>query len=217
MENSIEAFQHAKALGADGVELDVHGTADGHFLVHHDPDLPGLGHIAELTAAVASTYHLPNGEPIPDLAQAIGVLGGMEVWVEVKTLSAPLDGAFLDLLTQGEARGARIAVHSFDHRIIARLEARAPALRTGLLSASYPVDPWKIFEGFRARTLWQEATLIDSALVSEARDRGIDVIAWTVNTVEEARRLAVCGVRALCGNFPDRLREALERPAEGGA
>ena len=37
--NTIEAFAAAVALGADSVELDVHLTADGVVVVHHDPDL----------------------------------------------------------------------------------------------------------------------------------------------------------------------------------
>jgi len=37
VENSLAAFQAARRLGADGVELDVHLTADGQPVVHHDP------------------------------------------------------------------------------------------------------------------------------------------------------------------------------------
>jgi len=42
-ENTLRAFAHAIALGADGAELDVHLTRDGQVIVHHDyclhPDL----------------------------------------------------------------------------------------------------------------------------------------------------------------------------------
>src|SRR5436189_125773 len=38
-ENTIEAFDHALALGADGFELDVRLSRDGIAVVHHDRTL----------------------------------------------------------------------------------------------------------------------------------------------------------------------------------
>ena len=35
-ENSIEAFRLAVESGAEGIELDVQATRDGHVVVHHD-------------------------------------------------------------------------------------------------------------------------------------------------------------------------------------
>ena len=35
-ENTLEAFQLAMAMGADGVELDVHLSSDGQLVVIHD-------------------------------------------------------------------------------------------------------------------------------------------------------------------------------------
>ena len=43
LENSLAAFRRAVALGADGIELDVHSTLDGAFVVHHDPVVPAVG------------------------------------------------------------------------------------------------------------------------------------------------------------------------------
>lgn len=205
VENSLHAFRLAVDMGADGVELDVHSLADGEFLVHHDPELPGLGRIADLTTAEARTALLSDGTPPPLLHEALEVLQGIEVWVEVKSLAVEWDQALLETLQGGPEPGS-YAVHGFDHRIIARLGRAQPTLRCGLLSASYPIHPLAIFDDVpAARTLWQQTDLIDQALVDAARARGIDVIAWTVNGVEEARRLARLGVAAVCGNDPDDL------------
>src|SRR5712692_7767104 len=38
-ENTMAAFDNGLALGADGLELDVHLSRDGHVVVHHDRTL----------------------------------------------------------------------------------------------------------------------------------------------------------------------------------
>lgn len=203
-ENSLEAFREARSRGADGVELDVHSAGDGTFIVHHDPGIPGAGPIAGLTLGAIKARRLPNGETIPTLAEALAVLAGLEVWVEVKALGAGLDQAFLEAL--GDPIPPLIGVHSFDHRIIARLGKRMPGLRRGVLSVSYPVDPVIQMRDAGAGALWQEWRTIDPELVREVHRMGGEVIAWTVPDADAARRLAELGVDALCGNFPDRLR-----------
>ena len=47
VENTLAAFTEARNQGADGVELDVHRTADGALVVHHDAAVDGFGILAE--------------------------------------------------------------------------------------------------------------------------------------------------------------------------
>jgi glycerophosphoryl diester phosphodiesterase len=204
-ENSLAAFREAVRLGADGVELDVHTSADGKLLVHHDPEVPGVGLIQERDLAAIRRTRLSNGEPIPTLAEALAVLPGMEVWIELKTLPASADDQLLDTIERA-ASPERYGIHSFDHRIVARLGSQRPRLRRGILSSSYPIDPVAPLLAAGASTLWQEWHLIDEELVRVIHRMGGEIIAWTVNEGSAARRLAGLGVDAVCGNYPERLR-----------
>ncbi len=165
----------------------------------------GLGPIGSATLAQAQTTLLSNGESLPTLAEALELLGSAEVWIEVKALPAQWDSALLRAIDRAPAP-ARCAVHSFDHRIVARLGALRPTLRRGVLSASYLIDPVQQMVAAGATALWQEVSLIDAELVAAIHRRGGEVIAWTVNDSATARALAAAGVDALCGNFPDRLQ-----------
>lgn len=207
-ENSVAAFRAARTLGADGVELDIHATLDGELLVHHDPVVPGIGRIDAHRAADFAGHRLPNGEPVPTLAEALGLLAGLDVWIEVKTLPPALDGAFFAVLDAGPTP-ERYAVHAFDHRIIARLGEDRPELPRGVLLASYLLDNAAALRGAGADTLWMEAALIDPALVTELHDDGFRLIAWTANTPEEIARLVALGVDGICGNYPGRIRAGL--------
>jgi glycerophosphoryl diester phosphodiesterase len=201
-ENTLEAFRTAVQMGADGVELDVHATADQVILIHHDPILPGVGPIAEHTAAECRAAPGPGGAPVPTLG------GALEVWVEVKALPDSADAALLAALDCGPAP-RRYAVHSFDHRIVARLGRLRPTLRRGCLLVARLLAPVAAVQAAGATALWQEASAVDASLVRQAHDAGIEVIVWTVNDAAAAVALAALGVDALCGDAPDLLRSAL--------
>jgi glycerophosphoryl diester phosphodiesterase len=207
-QNSSAALRLAVDLGADGVELDIHATIDGILLIHHDPEVDGLGRISELPASAFTGHRLPNGEAIPTLAEGLELLAGLEVWVEVKSLPSSRDDVLLAALDAAPTPG-RCAVHGFDHRIIARLGDRRPSIRRGVLLASYLLDNAAAVLSAGADTLWMETELIDAGLVEELHSDGLELIAWTTNEDHEVRRLAQLGVDAICGNFPDRIRAAL--------
>ena len=204
-ENSLEAFRAAVSEGLDGVELDIHSAADGTIVVHHDPDLPVLGPIHQVTLPRLKEVRLRNGEAIPTLPEALRVLDGLEVWIEIKGLDPRFDSQLLRIIAESPAP-ARCAVHSFDHRIVARLGQANPALRRGILSTGYPVDPVGPMTRVGATALWQQWQLIDRGLVDAVGSAGGEVIAWTVNETAVARTLRSLGVEALCGNYPERLR-----------
>jgi len=74
LENTLAAFRLAVEMGADGVELDVHGTADSEFVVHHDEEIRGM-RIANVTLDELRREPLRNGEKVPTLTEALGDLG----------------------------------------------------------------------------------------------------------------------------------------------
>ncbi|HEU4799584.1 MAG TPA: glycerophosphodiester phosphodiesterase [Gemmatimonadales bacterium] len=207
-ENSRAAFRRAIALEADGVELDVHATRDGGFVVYHDAAIAGAGPISLLSLDDARRCRLPNGEAIPTLADILALMGPHEVWVEVKAMQAAYDDRLLQVLADGP-HPDRYAVHSFDHRIIRRLGQRRPDLKRGVLLSAYVLDPVAILDGAAASTLWQEQSVVDDQLVAAVHDAGYELIAWTVNDPGDISRLVQLGVDGLCGNFPDRIRVEL--------
>ena len=213
VENSLAAFRAAARLGADGVELDVHATADGTPVVHHDETIGGTHHIPHLSARQLQGFRLANGEPIPTLAQALDAAGRtLQVFVEVKSLAPQFDGRLLEVLDRGP-NPAGYAVHSFDHRIVRRLGQARPSLPRGVLSSAYPVRPLAALEDAGATTLWQERTMVDRALVEAMHAAGHRIVAWTVDEPEDMRRLIGLAVDGICTNFPDLGRRAIEAAA----
>jgi len=207
-ENSRAAFRAARDLGADGVELDVHATSDGIFVVHHDDTAIGR-RIADVKYEELEGCTLSNGEPLPTLSDALIVLGDLEVFIEVKALAERHDPVLLGTLDCGPAP-SHYRVHSFDHRIVRRLTARRPDLPGGVLSVSYPISPLRQLEEAGATVLWQQERMIDAELVAMAHRAGYQLYAWTVDDPERIRQLSSLGVDAVCTNKPDVAREAVQ-------
>jgi len=212
LENSLAAFRAAAALGADAVELDVHAAADGTIVVHHDDAIAGRG-IPQLAAKQLADLRLANGEGIPTLAQTLEAIGPrLQVFVEVKSLPPRFDDRLLDALRRGPNPDA-YAVHAFDHRIVQRLGARSPALRRGVLSASYPVRPLVALEDAGATVLWQERTLVDRPLVEALHGAAMQIIVWTVDDPADMAQLLALGVDGICTNRPEIGRRAVDARA----
>jgi len=207
-ENSRAAFRRAVMLDADGIELDIHATRDGGIVVHHDPEIPGIGPIAQLSLSEARQVMLRNGETVPLLSEVLELVGDRDVWVEVKTLPLRYDELLLGVLDKGPAP-ERYAVHSFDHRIVHRLGAARPSLSRGILLTAYLRDVVAVMRSVGAITLWQEWQQVDQDLVTQVHDAGFNVIAWTVNEIGDLDRMVRLGVDGLCGNYPDRIRVAI--------
>jgi len=203
LENSLAAFRAAALQGADGVELDIHATADGELIVHHDETIGGT-HIAQSSAAAIAALRLKNSEPVPTLDQALAAIPlPLQVFVEVKSLPPRWDERLFATLDRGPNPGG-YAVHSFDHRIIRRLSEKRPTLRCGVLSSSYPIRPVAALKDAGASILWQERTVADEMLVRTLHDARMSLFVWTVDDPADLARFVALGVDGICTNVPAR-------------
>lgn len=211
-ENTLQAFARALVLGADGIELDVHGTRDGVLVVHHDAAIRSADGqlsppIASLEASEVAALRLTSGDAIPTLDEVFALVGDQAtVYVEVK---APRVESMVSSVIARHPHVA-VAVHAFDHRIPVEVRALSPGLAIGLLSASYPLDVRSVLLPAAAEAWWQHQELIDEAMVHDVHAAGVRLIAWTENSAPHARLLASWGVDALCTDIPGEIRIAVE-------
>jgi glycerophosphoryl diester phosphodiesterase len=200
-ENTLPSFSRAIELGADGIELDVHVTADGVAVVHHDSDVATWNGrakrpIVSMTAKQLSEVELAPGVFVPTLEQVVSLASAKAfVYVELKGRDTEASAIAVILASR-----ARCAVHSFDHATIARAAEIAPQLRRGILFDAYPVDVARSMRSASALDVWPQWELIDQPLVERVHDAGGRVIAWTVNSTADAERLIALGVDGLCGD-----------------
>lgn len=199
-ENTLPAFRRAFDRGADAVELDVHATADGIVVVHHDAAAHtangALIALGNATWAEVQTVEFAGGVGIPRLADVLAAAPPKAtVYVEIKGVGIEAQVA----ATIRESR-ARCAVHSFDHDAVVRMQALAPEIPRGVLFENDVPDLDALIARTGARDIWPHWKLVDPALVDAVHAKGARVICWTVNEPAVAERLAGMGADGLCGD-----------------
>ncbi len=193
-ENSLPAILRSLELGAQGIEIDVHITADGVPVVHHDPDLRDGGQISAMTAAEVEKRELAPGIAIPRLDQVLDAVARKAIlFIETKA-----EGIEFPLMRAVRASGAECAIHSFHHETIRNLKLTMPSLRTGILMTRSPEDALVALHHSGADDLWQESPGIDAGLVAACHRLGKQVIAWTANSELECQRLERLQVDGIC-------------------
>jgi glycerophosphoryl diester phosphodiesterase len=211
-ENTVEAFARALELGADGVELDVHRSADAGLVVHHDADAPGLGVLAERTLGDIRDAR----SDIPTLDEALDACRGAMVNIEIKNLPGDADfdpddrsADLVVAMLERRGRTDEALVSSFNLGTVDRVRAIDTSVPTALL-VMFGLDPLEALELCVERghvALHPFVGLLEGAAASttaaRAHELGLRVNAWTVNEPDEMRRLVDAGVDGIVTDVPD--------------
>ncbi|MBT4034004.1 MAG: hypothetical protein HOB84_00615 [Candidatus Marinimicrobia bacterium] len=145
-ENTIASFQRAITDGCNAIELDVHRSRDGHFVVFHDDTLErtsnGTGRVAEhtlteLKALNAATEWEGRQEQIPTLQEVVDALPDTTIFnFEIKNFSFfSVQHTELELvrfIRENKMRD-RVILSSFNPLSIWRVKISDPRIFTALL------------------------------------------------------------------------------------
>lgn len=210
--NSLEALRLAVVQGADGFEVDVRFTADGHVVLHHDPVVPGLGPLVAHTLPELRAER-PYLSTLDDL---LAVPGRPLLDVEIKNHPGDPDfdpdhrmAEFITDWVDTNGVADRILVSSFNPGTIGRVRELAPELPVGLL-LEHGFGILEEVEGAAAAGYtWlfprkSALRLRPKRVLRRVRDTGLRLGTWTVDARWELRRLRRVGVDAVITNVPGR-------------
>jgi len=220
-ENTLAAFRRALALGVDGVELDVHLSADGEPVVLHDSAVDrttdGTGLVRDMTLAALRRLDAGRwfgeafaGERIPTLAEALEVLRGVRVIVEIKNgpIYYPKIADRVVAVVRAIGHPA-VTFSSFDHPALLEVRRVDPAAETAVLFMGRPVDPVALAVAAGARRLHAHWMWVTADVVAAVHRAGLAVEVWPVDDPVPMAHLAALGVDGIITSHPDRLQAVL--------
>lgn len=156
-----------------------------------------------------------DGAGIPTLDEAAALLAGTAVLLDVELKTEPEDGEDHVAALSGAVASAvaawptcRFAVRSFDWRGLHAIRTLRPHLLLGFLTETADPGP-ALAEARRGETWAPPIDGLTAAAMGAARAAGLRVEPWTVNEVDDIRRLIEAGVDAVCTDYPNRARDVL--------
>lgn len=226
-ENTWASFRTAIEEGADGIELDIHLSADGKLIVIHDDTVDrttdGSGEVWKMTAeelrkldAGAWFDERFRGERLPLLEEVFALVPpGLLINIEIKGSYGGKLEEELSRMLDAEGRSHRVVVSSFDHKILQRLKRLRPATAIGLLYSANPVTHLGLTTGMQGEvtSFHPHHRLIGESDITELRRAGYAVYPYTPNREEDWRRLVRAGASGIITDRPGELRELLRREA----
>ena len=227
-ENTLEAFDLAVKMGADGVELDIHLCRTGEIVVAHDETVnrvsSGSGRIRELSLSELKAFSFSRTHPeyanarIPLLSEVFQLLRptGLSVNIELKNsiVDYPdLERKVLDEIVR-YFDPSRIIFSSFNHHSMLRMKKLAPEIPCGLLYEAVMIRPWEYAKqlGVDAIHPHYSQVLLPGGECAAAQNAGIMVNTWTVNSPEGIDAVLREGADIIITNVPD---QALKRANRG--
>jgi glycerophosphoryl diester phosphodiesterase len=217
-ENTMEAFKLANKQCADGIELDIHLTKDGHIVVAHDETIDrcsnGSGRIIDKTLAELLPYdfsnHLPNYKnvKIPTLEEVLCFVKEtkMTVNIEIKSGEVMYEGIeekAVELISNIGMKN-RVIFSSFNHYSLMLVKKIDASIPIGLLYGEAMVDPHVYAAHLKAEAIHPHyMTLVVPGTISGCKTNGIKINPWTVNDPEHIEWMFKEGINAVITNYPD--------------
>ena len=231
-ENTLESFAQAVALGADALEFDVHVTADGIPVVHHDATLDrttsGTGALAARTLAelqaldagarwtgdAGRSYpYRERGIRVPTLAELLATFPDVPLLIEIKT---PAASAAVRATLERHGAEARTVVDAFDAAALVPFRDSAIAVGSSRGDVARLLATTTL--GLRPRAVPYRAVCVPLGyyglplpvvrFAAALRPLGVPVHVWTVNDIAVARQLWRSGIAGIITDDPGAMLRA---------
>jgi glycerophosphoryl diester phosphodiesterase len=190
------------------VEVDVRETGDGHLILLHD-DLVDrttnkTGPVAEMSLEQVQRLNAGEWQRIPSLEEALEVATGkvgMILELKVEGIGAEASSIVKRIGFTGSLMYA-----SFLQQELMRVRQAEPgALMMMLMDEQLPRDPLADAVALRASHVGLHYSTVTPRLIQTCHNVGLQVFAYTVNSLEDIQKMKTLSLDGIISDFPDRI------------
>lgn len=217
-ENTLSAFKLAMEQGAEGIELDVHLSADGEVVVTHDHTIDRVsnekGLVNSYTVEELKGFDFSNhfseykGEKIPTLKEVYELVKptDLKINVELKTGIVMYEGIEKKLIELAEKMEMqeRVIYSSFNHYSLMKLKELSPTVELGILYADGWIDVPSYAKNLGVQAIHPSFYNLEAPnILEKCKEYSIDINVWTVDKEEMIKKMLDYEVHAIITNKPD--------------
>jgi len=233
-ENTLYAFERAAEMGVDVIESEIHSTADNNLVVIHDETVDrttnGTGPVNSLTLKELKEFDAGynwtadggqtfpfrgKGITIPTLEEVFTALPNIRINIDMKQINPSLAAPLCEMINSFDMV-EKVMVASFNTRAINDFRRACSRVATSAsrreVTLFFLMNLVFLGKAYRPACHALQIPEYNSGLhvltkrfLQTARSLNLKVHVWTVNEVEDMRRLLELGVDGIITDYPDRL------------
>jgi len=211
-ENTLVSFEKAVQMGADGIELDVHLSIDGHLIVIHDETIDrtsnGKGVVNQLTLDELKSFTINEKYTIPTLEEVLDLVD-QRCFVNIELKNQDTAEKVVQLIEHSISdkkwNYTNFLVSSFDWNALQQVRFLNENIRIGVLTET-DLDLAISFARFlKAEALHPDFQLLTNEYTAKIQEKGILVFPWTVNENNAIQKIKSFKVDGIITDFLDRV------------
>ena len=211
-ENTLQAFQKALDLDADGIELDVHLSTDGHIIVIHDETIDkmtnGKGFVNTLSLPELKSFLIAEKHEIPTLREVFDLVDKKcLINIELKSKDALQCVSTLieKYVSEKNWKYEHFIVSSFDWNALQHVHDLNQNIPIGVLTETDLNLALAFAETIKAKAIHPYYHLLNEENTQKIQEKGFLVLPWTVNIEEDIQKIKNYKVNGIITDFPDKI------------
>lgn len=209
-ENTLAAFEHAIAMGADMIELDVYRLRSGELVVIHDKTVNrttnGTGKVERHSLDEIRALDAGQGEQVPLLSDVLDLVDKrvpINIELKGKYTPKPLANLLRTYVAHKDWSPSHFVVSSFKHTMVRQFMREFPEVPVSALVDKIPFWLRPLCYDKNVQGINFSADSFRRQDITIARKLGKKVFVYTVNASSTAQDLHDMQVDGIFTNYPD--------------
>ena len=210
-ENTLPSIRKALELDVDMIEIDVFKIKSGELVVFHDDEVDaltnGTGKIEDYSLQELQELEVVGGHRIPELHEVLDVIDkkvALNIELKGSQTAKDVNTLVLNYIKEKDWKLEQFVISSFNWQELREARKANEKLAVAVLTESDPLDALQEARDLNAVAINPNFRTLTKQNVGQLHEAGFKVYTWTVNEVDDIRRMERIGVDGVFTDYPER-------------